>query len=67
MSVATTASQILFQASLPDVVRKIRSNKSKEKEVVEECINDVKAELQSASQNVKVTAVAKLMYFSMID
>lgn len=65
-SAAQNAQQILFQSSLPDVVRQLRNNKQKEKDTIQQAIADIKAEITSTVQNVKVTAVIKLTYFSML-
>jgi AP-3 complex subunit delta-1 len=66
MSGAQTAQQILFQNSLAEVVRLLRANKNKEREITEKCLQEIKSELRSSAQMVKVTAVVKLTYFSML-
>ncbi|ORC86414.1 AP-3 complex subunit delta [Trypanosoma theileri] len=60
------AGQILFQNSLAEVVRKLRSTSKSEAEVLEQCIADTKKEITSTVQSVKVTAVLKAVYFSML-
>ncbi|PBJ75900.1 delta-adaptin,adaptor complex protein AP-3 delta [Trypanosoma cruzi cruzi] len=60
------ASQILFQNSLAEVVRKLRSAKKSEAEVIEQCIAETRKEITSTVQSVKVTAVLKAVYFSML-
>ncbi|KAH9584269.1 Clathrin/coatomer adaptor [Trypanosoma melophagium] len=60
------AGQILFQNSLAEVVRKLRSTTKSEAEVIEQCIADTKKEITSTVQSVKLTAVLKAVYFSML-
>lgn len=61
-----TAAQILFQNSLAEVVRKLRNSRKSEAETIAEAIQDIKAEISSPVQMVKVTAVVKLTYFTML-
>ena len=61
-----TAKQILFQNSLAEVVRKIRNSKKNENETIQHCLNEIKSEISSTAQSVKVTAVIKLTYFAML-
>ncbi|CCD13486.1 unnamed protein product, partial [Trypanosoma congolense IL3000] len=60
------ATQILFQNTLAEVVRKLRSCNGGEAEVIEQCITDTKGEISSTIQSVKVNAVLKATYFSML-
>ncbi|ESL09884.1 delta-adaptin [Trypanosoma rangeli SC58] len=60
------ASQILFQNSLAEVVRKLRSASKSEADVIEQCIAETRKEISSTVQSVKVTAVLKAVYFSML-
>ncbi|CBH11364.1 adaptor complex protein (AP) 3 delta subunit 1,putative [Trypanosoma brucei gambiense DAL972] len=60
------AGQLLFQNTLAEVVRKLRSSNESEAEVIEQCIADIKSEVTSTVQSVKVTAVLKAVYFSML-
>ena len=64
--VANEAKQILFQSSLADVVRSLRNSKKSEGETIQEALNELKAELSSTVQHVKITAVLKLSYFHML-
>lgn len=61
-----TAKQILFQNSLAEVVRKIRNGKKNENETIQQCLAEIKSEVTSTAQSVKVTAVIKLTYFAMM-
>lgn len=60
------AKQIMFQSSVGEVVRKMRSTKKSDTEFLQEMIAETKSELSSKVQHVKVTAVQKLTYFSML-
>nr|AGH62048.1 AP-3 complex subunit delta [Trypanosoma grayi] len=60
------AGQLLFQNSLAEVVRKLRSTSKSEAEVIEQCIAETRKEITSTVQSVKVTAVLKAVYFSML-
>lgn len=60
------ATQILFQSSLAEVVRKLRNTTKSEAEVIEQCIAETRKEISSTVQSVKVTAVLKAVYFSML-
>nr|CCC48098.1 putative delta-adaptin [Trypanosoma vivax Y486] len=67
MSAATrVAGELFFQNSLAEVVRKLRSTSHSEAEVIEQCLADTRREITSTIQNVKVTAVLKAVYFSML-
>lgn len=67
MSDATkTASQILFQNSLAEVVRKIRNSKKSEADTIQQCIGEIKSEISSTALSVKVMAVVKATYFAML-
>jgi AP-3 complex subunit delta-1 len=61
-----TAKQILFQNSLAEVVRKIRNSKKNESETIQQCLAEIKSEVSSTAQSVKVMAVIKLTYFAML-
>eukprot|EP00758_Cryptobia_borreli_P019278 Tbor_TRINITY_DN8279_c0_g1::TRINITY_DN8279_c0_g1_i1::g.15406::m.15406/K12396/AP3D; AP-3 complex subunit delta len=63
---AKLASQILFQQSLVEVVRSLRNSTKGERETIEACIEKIKKEVSSSSRMVKVTAVVKLTYFTML-
>lgn len=61
------ASQMYFQNSLAEVVRKLRNLSSgTESEAMEQFINDTKKEVGSSVQSVKVAAVQKATYFYML-
>jgi AP-3 complex subunit delta-1 len=60
------AKQILFQDSLADVVRQMRNSRKGEAETIQEALADIRSELKSTAQHVKVTAVVKLTYFAML-
>jgi AP-3 complex subunit delta-1 len=60
------AKQILFQDSLADVVRQMRNSRKGEQETIQEALADIRSELKSTAQHVKVTAVVKLTYFAML-
>ena len=67
MSDATkTASQILFQNSLAEVVRKIRNSKKNEQDTIKQILGEIKSEISSPALSVKVTAVVKATYFAML-
>ena len=57
---------ILLQNSLVEIQRLIKSRKNKEAEIISDAIADIKNELTSADLHIKVCAIAKLSYFSML-
>lgn len=67
-SASKVASQAIFQHTLPDVLRTLRSlpTSASEEEAVVKILSDVKAELLSPLTNVKVVAIQKAMYFTML-
>eukprot|EP00672_Neobodo_designis_P022730 CAMPEP_0174834392 /NCGR_PEP_ID=MMETSP1114-20130205/4797_1 /TAXON_ID=312471 /ORGANISM="Neobodo designis, Strain CCAP 1951/1" /LENGTH=1134 /DNA_ID=CAMNT_0016068299 /DNA_START=38 /DNA_END=3442 /DNA_ORIENTATION=- len=66
MATVHDAKQILFQDSLADVVRQMRNSRKGEQETIQEALADIRSELKSPAQHVKVTAVVKLTYFAML-
>ncbi|EPY30790.1 delta-adaptin [Strigomonas culicis] len=65
-SVTSSASQLFFQNSLAEVIRKLRSSNGKENEMIDQFIADTKREISSSVQSVKVTAIQKAAYFHML-
>lgn len=62
------ASQALFQQTLSDVLRKLRSvsTSAGEEEIISKMMDDIKSEISSSLATVKVIAIQKAMYFSML-
>ncbi|EKX52394.1 Adaptor protein complex 3 subunit delta, partial [Guillardia theta CCMP2712] len=58
----------MFEKTLSDLVKGLRSNKRREAEYVSKCIAEIKEELQSKdkSHTVKANAVVKLAYLQML-
>ncbi len=57
----------LFQKTLSDVIKGIRSHKDDSKKFISQVIREVKDELKSADMDTKVVAVQKLTYVSLLD
>ena len=58
----------MFEKTLSDLVKGLRSNKRREAEFVSKCIAEIKEELSSKdkSHQVKANAVLKLAYLQML-
>lgn len=52
----------MFEKTLTDLIRGIRTNKANEAQFIAGCIEEIKQELKSDNLNVKTNAVAKLTY-----
>lgn len=63
---ANSASVAIFQKSLQDLVKGIRSNKRDSTSFISQAIAEIKTELKSVDQYVKAEAVRKLTYLQMI-
>lgn len=52
----------MFEKSLSDLVKGIRSNKKNEGEYISRCVAEIKEELRSQKHKIKSQAVLKLIY-----
>eukprot|EP01041_Mallomonas_annulata_P012752 gene12752-26858_t len=66
MSMATSTSLVMFQKSMPDLVKGIRAQKRDTSEYISQAIVEIKTELKSTDIFVKAEAVRKLTYLQMI-
>jgi len=56
----------LFQKSLADLVRGIRTNKKNESTYIASCLAEIKEEVRANDAQKKMVAVAKLTYLHML-
>jgi AP-3 complex subunit delta len=57
---------IRFEKSLLDLIRGLRHHKGHEKEYIQNCLKECRAEVRSRDMDVKATALLKLVYLEMV-
>ncbi|KAI0503313.1 adaptin N terminal region-domain-containing protein [Xylaria bambusicola] len=55
----------MFEKSLYDLIRGLRSHKGNEKEYIQNCLKECRAEVRSQDMDLKATALLKLIYLEM--
>ncbi|GAW12652.1 hypothetical protein ANO14919_020220 [Xylariales sp. No.14919] len=55
----------MFEKSLYDLIRGLRSHKGNEKEYIHNCLKECRAEIRSQDMDLKATALLKLIYLEM--
>ncbi|KAK4246278.1 adaptin N terminal region-domain-containing protein [Corynascus novoguineensis] len=55
-----------FEKSLYDLIRGLRNHKGNEKEYIQSCLKECRAEIRSQDMDVKATALLKLVYLEMV-
>ncbi|KAI2643657.1 adaptin N terminal region-domain-containing protein [Xylaria nigripes] len=55
----------MFEKSLYDLIRGLRSHKGNEKEYIQNCLKECRAEIRSQDMDLKATALLKLIYLEM--
>ncbi|KAK1760638.1 adaptin N terminal region-domain-containing protein [Echria macrotheca] len=55
----------MFEKSLYDLIRGIRNHKGNEKEYIQNCLRECRAEIRNQDMDVKATALLKLIYLEM--
>ncbi|KAK0752254.1 adaptin N terminal region-domain-containing protein [Schizothecium vesticola] len=61
-----TAPELRFEKSLYDLIRGLRNHKGNEKEYIQNCLKECRAEVRSQDMDVKATALLKLVYLEMV-
>ncbi|KAH6626069.1 adaptin N terminal region-domain-containing protein [Chaetomium sp. MPI-SDFR-AT-0129] len=56
----------MFEKSLYDLIRGLRNHKGNEKEYIQNCLKECRAEIRSQDMDVKATALLKLVYLEMV-
>ncbi|KAK1833240.1 adaptin N terminal region-domain-containing protein, partial [Podospora conica] len=56
----------MFEKSLYDLIRGLRNHKGNEKEYIQNCLKECRAEVRSQDMDVKATALLKLVYLEMM-
>ena len=56
----------MFEKTLTDVVRGIRKTKRDKPKFIQQCIDEIKAEIASADMFVKANALQKMTFFQMM-
>jgi AP-3 complex subunit delta len=65
-NVGNSASLVIFQKTLQDIVKGIRAQKGDPSSFISQCIAETKTELQSTDPFIKAEAVRKLTYLYML-
>lgn len=60
----TTAVTLAMTKSQADLIRGIRNNKDREAQYINQCIQEIKAELAQQDFDIKAAAIDKLIYVS---
>jgi hypothetical protein len=55
---------MVFERTLPDLIRGIRSNKKNEQKFINQCLDEIRKEITSNDVDIKANAVSKLCYVS---
>ncbi|KAH7033307.1 adaptin N terminal region-domain-containing protein [Microdochium trichocladiopsis] len=55
----------MFEKSLYDLIRGMRNHKGKEKEYIQNCLKECRAEIRGQDMDLKATALLKLVYLEM--
>ncbi|KAK3327360.1 adaptin N terminal region-domain-containing protein [Cercophora scortea] len=56
----------MFEKSLYDLIRGLRNHKGNEKEYIQNCLKECRAEIRGQDMDVKATALLKLIYLEMV-
>ncbi|OIW29499.1 Adaptor protein complex AP-3 delta subunit [Coniochaeta ligniaria NRRL 30616] len=56
---------VVFEKSLYDLIRGLRNHKGNEKEYIQNCLKECRAEIRSQDMDLKATALLKLIYLEM--
>ncbi|SPO00690.1 related to APL5 - AP-3 complex subunit, gamma-adaptin, 107 KD [Cephalotrichum gorgonifer] len=55
-----------FEKSLYDLIRGLRNHKGNEREYIQNCLKECRAEIRSSDMDLKATALLKLIYLEMV-
>jgi len=66
MATLSSHSIMLFQKSLQDMIKGIRTNKKGEADFIQQCLDEIRQELKHKEVMVKVIAVSKMTYLYML-